>query len=94
MRMSVFREILDGVESLNADDQAKQSFRLLVIAIGAAHGAVNLLHFERIDFARRLLALRTSRPTIRDRLIARYGVSRRQAYRIIGAALNRANSAA
>jgi hypothetical protein len=87
MLSAAFREVLGGIDTIQADDQAKQAFRMLVLAIGQSHGAVNLNHPERVDFARRLIALKTSRPTVRDRLIARYGISRRQAYRIIQAAL-------
>lgn len=87
MQVTALHEILDGVERLDVDDRAKQAFRLLVTAIGSSYGAAKLDHSERVAFARRLLSLRISRPTIRDRIIARYGVSRRQAYRIIDAAL-------
>lgn len=87
MQVTALREILEGVDQLDVDDQAKQAFRLLVVAIGSTYGAAKLNHPERVTFARRLLSLRISRPSIRDRLIARYGVSRRQAYRIIDAAL-------
>ena len=50
-----------------------------------ANGA--LMEEERLAFTVHLLTLRTPRPEIRDRLIAREGLSRRHAYRIISAAL-------
>jgi hypothetical protein len=40
-----------------------------------------------LAYIRRLLALRVSRPTIRARLMALYSISRSQAYRLIGEAL-------
>lgn len=80
-------EILEGVEAIDVDAGAKAVFRQLVSAIGAAHGYAGVEKAGRVAFARDLLALRVSRPTIRDRLIAHYSVSRPQAYRIISTAL-------
>jgi hypothetical protein len=84
---AVLLEIMAGVEALDADPGAKQKFRWLVQCVGAANGLQWIDRKERVDFARRLLDSRVSRPTIRDRLIATFEVSRPQAYRIIEAAL-------
>lgn len=72
---------------MQVDNQAKRQFKQLVVAIGASHGVRGMQQAERLGFAARLLALNTSRSTIRDRLRASYGVSRRHAYRIIDDAL-------
>lgn len=79
----ITEEILRRLERIDADEAAKRQFRQLVEMVAVAHGIRSIERAERIDFARRLHELRTSRATIRDRLIARYGISSRQAYRII-----------
>jgi hypothetical protein len=88
MRTAAILEIIEGVDSLDADDKSKALFRHLVCMVGVAHGLSRIVRNEQVTFARRLLALRTSRATIRDRLISNYGVSRSQAYNLIGAALS------
>jgi hypothetical protein len=80
-------EIMEAVDLLDADSAAKSKFRELVRAIGAAHGLRWLEREERVEFARELLRRKVSRPTIRDRLMAFFSISRGQAYRIIDAAL-------
>jgi hypothetical protein len=87
MRSAPFLEIIDRLESLNVDDGARQTFHRLLLEIGTRHGISGLAHYEQMIFVRKLLGLRVSRPTIRDRLMALYGISRRQAYRLIGQAL-------
>jgi hypothetical protein len=87
VKSTALKEILEGVDRLQVDNHAKRQFKQLVVAIGASHGVRGMQHVERLGFAHRLLALKTSRSTIRDRLRASYGVSRRQAYRIIDDAL-------
>lgn len=81
--LQLVEELLRGLDRLEVDEAAKRQFSQLVEAIAAAHGLRSIERAARVDFARRLHELRTSRATIRDRLIARYGVSTRQAYRII-----------
>jgi len=81
------QEIIQGLEALDSDPVTKQKFRQLVRAVGAAHGISWIEREDRVSFARELLDLRVSRPTIRDRLIATFEVSRPQAYRIIDSAL-------
>jgi hypothetical protein len=80
-------EIMDGIGALDVDPIAKREFSNLVRGIGAAHGCVQIERIDRTMFARELLVRKISRPTIRDRLIAMFGVSRPQAYRIINTAL-------
>jgi hypothetical protein len=80
-------EIMDGIGGLDVDPVAKREFSNLVRGIGAAHGCTQIARLDRTTFARELLMRRVSRPTIRDRLIATFGVSRTHAYRIIDAAL-------
>lgn len=80
-------EIIDRLEALTVDPAAKREFRQLVRSVGVAHGLGALERGDRVSFAGELLARRVSRPTIRDRLIAVFDVSRTQAYRIIGDAL-------
>jgi hypothetical protein len=84
---AVVLEILEAVDLLDADSATKSRFRELVGAIGAAHGFKGLDRQKRVEFARELLLLKVSRSTIRDRLIALFGMSRCQAYRTIDAAL-------
>jgi hypothetical protein len=90
MRSTVLLEILSGVDGLNAVDvdAAKRKFKQLIRAIGAEHGIKAFERSDRVDFARNLLDSRVSRTTIMERLKARYGVSREQAYRDIRAALH------
>lgn len=85
--MHLADEILQRLERIDVDESAKRQFRQLVEAIAAAHGIRSIERAERVDFARKLHELRTSRATIRDRLIARYGVSPRHSYRIINQAI-------
>jgi hypothetical protein len=87
MKPSAILEILEAVDLLEADECAKQQFKQLVHAIGVIYGIRGLGHPNHVKFAGQLLSARTSRATIRDRLIAKYGVSRRQAYRTISDAL-------
>lgn len=87
MRSALFLELIDRLEGLDVDDGARRAFRRLLLEIGSRHGISGLERDEQLDFVRGLLALRVSRPTIRDRLMALYSVSRRQAYRLIHEAL-------
>lgn len=81
------QEILAAVDGIDADPVTKRKFRELVRQVGGAHGLQWIGREDRITFVSGLLARRVSRATIRDRLIALYGVSRGQAYRIIGSAM-------
>jgi hypothetical protein len=87
MRSDAIMDIFARLEALDVDPQAKKAFRQLVVNVGHAHCIADVGRIERIEHAQRLLRLNVSRPTIRDRLIAHYSVSRRQAYRLIDEAL-------
>lgn len=82
-------EIMEGIGALDVDPNAKREFSNLVRGIGAAHGCTQIVRLDRTMFARELLMRGVSRPTIRDRLIATFGVSRPESYRTIGRALRR-----
>lgn len=87
MRSKPIADIFEQLEELDVDVEAKRLFRRLVLAVSAAHGINEVSRIEQVAYARRLLELRVSRATIRDRMIALYSVSRRQAYRLINEAL-------
>jgi hypothetical protein len=87
MRASVLTEILDRLERSNLDAAAKREAKAIVQTTGRQHGVKQVDQFDRIEFAQQLMAAKISRPTIRDRLMARYDLSRRQAYRVIHSAL-------
>lgn len=87
MKRDLAHEILAAIESLHVDDSAKVAFRKALGQICSIHGAAWSLRDDRVAFARGLLALRVSRATIRERMMARFGVSRSEAYRTIEAAL-------
>lgn len=84
---SALLEIIGQLERLDVDDDARTAFRSLIVAFGTQHGFRSIERREQMAFVRHLLALKVSRPTIRDRIMARYGISTRQAYRLIGEAL-------
>lgn len=87
MKAQVLTEIIAEVRDLDADDETKQRFIDLVRRIGGRHGIKLVLRSMRVDFAMRLLERKVSRPTIRNRLMATYSMSERQAYRTIDDAL-------
>lgn len=87
MQSNPLIDIISQLDGLEVDEGARQAFRGLVLAIGTQHGIRGIERMEQLGHVRRLLALRVSRPTIRDRLMARYPISRRQAYRLIDDAL-------
>ena len=89
MDSTALMEIMEGIGMLDVDPTAKREFSNLVRGIGAAHGCRQIVRLDRAVFARELLVRGVSRPTIRDRLIATFGVSRPEAYRIIDRALRR-----
>jgi site-specific recombinase XerD len=87
MSAGVLQEIMQEVDASNIDPLAKQQFRQLVRTIGAAHGLAWMEREQRTEFARELLARKVSRPTVRDRLMAHFSISKTQAYRVIEQAL-------
>lgn len=85
---TILQEIITATSKLDLPPQARDQFKQIVMQAGIAHGLRELVQASRVDHARRLVHAGISRPTIRDRLMALYGLSRRQAYRLIDAALN------
>jgi hypothetical protein len=83
MRSKPIIDIIKQIDDLNVSEDAKRLFLGLVLNVSAAHGIHEVNRIEQITYVCRLLDLRVSRPTIRDRLIAFHSVSRRQAYRLI-----------
>lgn len=87
MRSAPLLDIIDRLDSLDVDERARNAFRRVVLEIGAAHGIKAVERCEQVDYIRRLLALRVSRATIRERIKVRYSISARQAYRVIEEAM-------
>lgn len=87
--MTAIQEIMEGVDNIDVDQVAKQKFRQLVSAIGAAHGYEWMERANRVAFAKNLLRMRVRRPEVRDRLMELYGISQPSAYRVITHALQR-----
>lgn len=87
MRSVALIQILDGIDRLAIDEEAKRQVRGLVSAVGLEHGVKRIECAKRVELARRLLDLGISRPTIRARVSAAFNVSPEQAYRDIRAAL-------
>ncbi|WP_139236723.1 hypothetical protein [Rugamonas rubra] len=90
MRSEAFRDLLDGLNSLDlasVTQQDKDEFRRLIFQVGAAHGVSLLGPDERVRTARQLLDEGLPRPEVRDRLMSRFHVGDSQAYRDITAAL-------
>lgn len=85
---ALMSEILAAMERVDADPATKRKFRESVRQVGVVHGLSSAKREQRVGFAAELLGRRVSRPTVRDRLMALFGVSRGQAYRIIDMALN------
>lgn len=87
MRSAPILDIMARLDGLDIDEGAREAFRNLVLEVGVQHGVTGIDRSEQLAFIRQLLSLRVSRPTIRDRLKARYDISTRQAYRLIEEAL-------
>lgn len=85
---TILQEILTAVSQSDLPPQARDQFKQIVMQAGIAHGLRELVHASRVEHARRLVRAGVSRPTVRDRLIALYGMSRRQAYRLIDEAIS------
>lgn len=84
MSAAGYLALLDQLAGVDAPAGAKAEFRDLVLALlDAERPAPD----ERVQFARHLLAAGEARPVIRDRLQARFGIARAQAYRYIDRAL-------
>lgn len=86
----LIQDIYAGIDLLNVDEKAKQQFREFVRGVRVAHGDIAGIEREdRTAFAATLLSERVPRSEIRDRLVARYQLSIRHAYRVIEEALDR-----
>jgi hypothetical protein len=87
MRAEVLKDLLAKLDECDAAAEAIAEFRLMIEAVGIAHG-VNLVGgASRIEFARQLLNAGARRAEVRGRLMARYGIRESQAYRDISEAL-------
>lgn len=87
MRSAPLIEIISRLEGLDVDECARAAFRTVVLEVGTTHSIKGIDRGEQLAFIRRLLALRVSHPTIRERVKSRYSVSTRQAYCLIEEAL-------
>lgn len=90
MRALVYQILLSEVDALDADDRSKQAFREVIRKTAETEG--DSRQWERVAFARHLLGLREQKAVVRDRLMVRYGVSKRHAYRIIDEAVELCHS--
>jgi len=81
------RRISQEIESLEVDDQVRRRFRQLFKDACLAHGVTGVDRDDRVFYARKLIDARISRATARERLMARFEISRRQSYRILNEAL-------
>jgi hypothetical protein len=92
MRVSVLHSIINSVDAIVPDEATRQALKMMIRQTGQAHGYSMADRGERVIYARRLLDLQVSRPTIRDRLIGAFGISRTEAYRAIDQALKLSQS--
>ena len=87
MGKAIYQQLLAGLAALDAPAEAKRQFEEMIRHRAALDGMAGIDRQERVQFARHLLDLKESRPVIRDRIMARYGVGRSQAYQAIDQAL-------
>ncbi|QRX83261.1 hypothetical protein [Glaciimonas sp. PAMC28666] len=87
MRASVLNEILTRINAIDADETMRLQVTQIVLDVAMEHGVAGMARIDRVAYARRMLDARISRSTIRARLMAEYGLSRRSAYRAIDMAL-------
>jgi len=80
-------KIIEEVDRLDVHEYERRKFKQRITEICSLHGINGIDRGERVCFARHLLDEREPRKAIRDRLRARFDVSRSQAYRIIVDAL-------
>lgn len=87
MSAPLFKDLSAGIDALDVDESAKDAFRAFLRGVRVAHGdGDSIEREERLVFAVDLLAKRVARCEIRNRLIARFEISRSHAYRVIDAA--------
>lgn len=83
-----YLELLSRLARLEGSDEHKRVFEDLVREVAAERGIYDFGPYDRVQFARHLLNVERDRTIIRDRICARFSVSRSQAYSDIDAALN------
>jgi hypothetical protein len=86
MAKAVYRQLLASLAALDAPADAKRQFEEMIRQRAAIDGLARIDR-DRVQFARHLLDVKEARPLIRDRIMARYGVGRSQAYDAIDQAL-------
>lgn len=87
MGKAIYQQLLAGLAALDAPEEAKRQFEEMIRRRAALDGLATIDPQERVQFARHLLDLKEPRPVIRNRIMARYGVGRSQAYEVIDQAL-------
>lgn len=88
MRAIVYQILLREVDALKAaDEPAKKAFREVIRRIAKDQGVGSLERGERVEYAGEMLGRLVQRVFIRDRLKARFHISKTQAYRDIEEAL-------
>lgn len=88
MRAAVIREILSELDEMHGDDETKRRAKEVVRRIASTEGILAAEQSDRVGFAIALLEAREERKIIRDRIMARYGVQKSTALRVIRAALD------
>lgn len=84
MRPDVLRELLEELQAVLPGEEAKEIARRAALRVAARNGVACFEWDEQVAFAQHLLrVVREPRPIIRDRLMAKFGISRTQAYRVI-----------
>lgn len=88
MRASVYQQLMEDLERIDAPADAKRLFAVLIRRHAEQNGvAASIVRQERVEFARKLLDQREERHVISQRLQDAYGIGRSQAYEDIGKAL-------
>lgn len=80
-------DLVTVLESIQTDEAVKRQIRNGLFRVGRMHGVRDLNRLERHRFALDLLRSYVSRSTIAGRLMACFGIAKRQAYRDIEDAL-------
>jgi hypothetical protein len=85
---SAILQIMAEVDRIDANAHTKHSLKRFINDACLAAGITVVDRKERVQFARRLLDDGEPRPVIRDRLMARFRISRTSAYNAIESALH------
>lgn len=88
MRAADYQALLERLDGYGLNEAQRQAV-IEAVRMDAKERCINLEEGARarLEFARHLLDMRESRQVIRDRLMARFGISTRSAQRDIAAAL-------